>query len=63
MISDARHAHLSPDALVHHTGEGLVDGHGLLSDRRRVIDRNVLEIIVRAPVFVCDEISEVSSQL
>ena len=49
------HGDLPPDLLVHGIDERLVDGHALLGQRRRVVDRDLVELRVRSPVFVEDE--------
>lgn len=40
------------DLVVHSVDVGLVDGHALLGQRRRVVDGNVMELWVVLPVLV-----------
>lgn len=44
---------LSSYAVVHGVDVRLVDGHTFLGERRRVVDRDVLQLGVEGPVFVC----------
>ena len=46
---------LAPDLLVHGVDEGLVDGHALLGQGRRVVYGDLVELGVRGPVLVEDE--------
>ena len=46
---------LTTDPLVHGVDEGLVDGHALLGQGRRVVYGDLVELGVRGPVLVEDE--------
>ena len=42
----------SLDLIVHSINVSLVDTHALLGERRRIVDRNVVQLRVVAPVFI-----------